>query len=252
MQQELFDKLSAQEREELALCGINSPEQLGRCSVKQLLRDLQLASQYFPNKHITLTEARLRAILSAPPSEPQPVEPAATTKPEADDELHIVRKDPVVSYRHRDDKNEQHKEKAKSVSQAMLHSPVRSSHPFLALFASLSTLLLIIPAISIPALIFVMIMNVQTPLPLNVLAVCLLVVPCIPFVLFSRLATCPVCHMRIFSFGQYTRNRAAHYLPFFGYNIATALHTILLWRYNCPACGTPVKLIGSKGRRIHH
>lgn len=252
MQQELLDRFSTQEREELALCGISSSEQLRKCSARQLLRDLQLASQYFPDKRITLTETRLNEILSAPASEQETDESSATPKTGADDELQIVRRAPVVSYRHRRDKKEKDNDKVKSVAQAMLHSPVRSSHPFLALLASLSTLLLIIPAISIPALIFVMIMNVQTPVPLNILAVCLLAVPCIPFIIFSRLATCPVCHMRIFSFGQYTRNRAAHYMPLFGYNIPTALHTIFLWRYNCPACGTPVKLVGSKGRRIHH
>ena len=49
------------------------------------------------------------------------------------------------------------------------------------------------------------------------------------------------------------RNRAANYLPGLGYNVATALYIIFCLRYNCPGCGTPVKLFGKhRGRHIHH
>ncbi len=250
MKQDLFAKLTAEEKETLTLCGISSQEQLLKSSVKQILRDIELAKTCFPEKHFTLTEARLNAIISDAAETEDNIQ--NTPSFVQFDELYIERKAPEVSFRH-NAKREKNSAASKVLpAHHILHSPVRSSHPFLAVFSALSTLLLIVPAVSIPALIVLSAINNLPLIPLHYLAICLIIVPCIPFLILSRMATCPVCHMKIFSFSQYTRNRAAHHLPGLGYNIATALHTIFLLRYNCPACGTPVKLIGGKGRRIHH
>ncbi|WP_290565334.1 hypothetical protein [Akkermansia sp.] len=53
---------------------------------------------------------------------------------------------------------------------------------------------------------------------------------------------CSVCRAHVFSFKKYTRNKAAHYLPLFGYVFATALHVFLFRWFRCPACGSSQQL----------
>lgn len=53
---------------------------------------------------------------------------------------------------------------------------------------------------------------------------------------------CSVCRAHIFSFKKYTRNKAAHCLPLFGYVFATALHVFLFRWFRCPACGSSQQL----------
>ena len=131
----------------------------------------------------------------------------------------------------------------------MLHTPVRSSHPWLALLTALSTLLLLVPMISIVGLVAMIITQTLPELPISLptLAIVSIALPCVPFLFFARLTTCPVCHIRIFRFSRYSRHRGAHYLPLLGYNMATALHLLFRAFYVCPGCGTPVKLLGTRG-----
>lgn len=63
---------------------------------------------------------------------------------------------------------------------------------------------------------------------------------------------CSVCRAHIFSFKKYTRNKAAHCLPLFGYVFATALHIFLFRWFRCPACGSSQQLENTRadqGRR---
>lgn len=53
---------------------------------------------------------------------------------------------------------------------------------------------------------------------------------------------CSVCRVRIFSFKKYTRNKATHQIPLFGYVFATALHIFLFRWFRCPACGSSQQL----------
>lgn len=74
-------------------------------------------------------------------------------------------------------------------------------------------------------------------------------------ILFLSLALprkCSVCRAHIFSFKKYTRNKAAHCLPLFGYVFATALHVFLFRWFRCPACGSSQQLENTRsdqGRR---
>ncbi len=70
------------------------------------------------------------------------------------------------------------------------------------------------------------------------------------YFLMMRHALCSTCRMTIYSFRNYPRHRRAHYSALLGYTIPTALSVIFLFRFRCPACGTPQKLIG--GHRHHH
>ena len=133
----------------------------------------------------------------------------------------------------------------------MLHSPVRCTHRATAILAAFCTLFLLIPLGSVVVFPYLMLTDNMPDVPLWLLAVIVFVVPCLAYICIARRATCPVCHMRIFRYAHYTRNRAAHHLPLLGYNFATALHLLFFWRYNCPGCGTPIKLLGAKGHRTH-
>lgn len=63
---------------------------------------------------------------------------------------------------------------------------------------------------------------------------------------------CSVCRAHIFSFKKYTRNKAAHLIPFFGYVFATALHIFLFRWFRCPACGSSQQLEKTRAGQHKH
>ena len=250
MNQDPFGKLTAQEQEEFSLCGISSPEQLAKTSVDAILDDLEKARSFFPDRKFVLTKARIKSIFHAYQKENkrEPLDFTAV-------ELNIQNVGPTTGLhsRSRSSKSDRDTQKIKKLHQKkVLHSQVSTNHPFLAYFAALSTLLLIVPAVSIFALPAMMVTNNLPDIPILHLAIALIVLPTLPYIFIGRAATCPVCHMRLFTFRHYARNRAANYIPLLGYNAATALHILFCLRYNCPGCGTPVKLGRRKGSRRHH
>lgn len=246
MDSDLFDKLSTKEREELELCGIKSPQQLQNTTADKIIRELKQAKRFFPEKEFSLTEQQLRALFTEIKSESDvPTEQSDVTLPGLRSSM------PTTGYRHRTEKADTSRNNTNTVPGNIMHSPVRCTHPFTAILAAFFTLFLIIPLASIVVLPVLMVTEKMPDIPVEVLATLVLGIPCLVYVFIARRATCPVCHMRIFRFSHYTRNRAAHHLPILGYNFTTALHLLFFWKYNCPGCGTPVKLTGSKGHRTH-
>lgn len=238
-----YEALTPTEREELALCGISSEEQMVHCSADKIIKDLQQAKLFFPEKTFILTPERIREIF---PDE-------APVQDSDDSDLPGWRSArPVTSFRNCSHTTQNGASKRHRAQ--ILHSPVRCTHRAKALFAALATLGLSIPPIG-AGVFACMLITGDLPdnpnLPLIPLAALVLVLPVIIYLIMARCATCPVCHMRIFRFTQYPRNRAAHHLPILGYNLTTALHLLIFWNYNCPGCGTPVKLLGTKGHRTH-
>ena len=63
---------------------------------------------------------------------------------------------------------------------------------------------------------------------------------------------CSVCRAHIFSFKKYTRNKAAHRIPLFGYVFATALHVFLFRWFRCPACGSSQQLEKTRAEQHKH
>lgn len=245
MNSKAFEKLTPQEREELALCGIHTPEQLTSSSLSQLTRDLQQARHFFPGKVFTLTEERLSELFDAAPA---PVPSAAQPQSFPGQRSAM----PTTGYRSRSPRVPDDPDFAPDKhNNVIMHSPVRCTHSLVAFTAAFFTLFLIVPLASIIVFPVLMATDRLPHIHLGILATCIFVVPCMVYLLFAHKATCPVCHMRVFRFSHYNRNRAAHYLPLLGYNFTTALHMIFFLRYNCPGCGTPVKLTGSKGHRTH-
>lgn len=68
------------------------------------------------------------------------------------------------------------------------------------------------------------------------------------FVTFARSCRCGICKASFFLAGKLNRHARSHSLPFLGRNLPTALHALLLFWLRCPACGTPTRLIGKKGK----
>ena len=246
-----FEQLSENEKEELSLCGITSFEQLMATDIPRICAELKQARQFFPARTFTLTEEKLQIFLTECASKQKAGESAArhilddvprkgTSLPTSG--LHQMRTD---------DDADSDEFSRMNRHQSVLHSPVRSNHPWIAVFAALSNILLMVPALTIIALPWYLYSVEKIQMNQLELIAALVILPCVPYLIYARLATCPVCHMRIFRYHHYTRNRAAHCWPLLGYNLSTALHLIFRAFYVCPACGTPVKLLGSKGRRYH-
>lgn len=63
---------------------------------------------------------------------------------------------------------------------------------------------------------------------------------------------CSVCRAHVFSFKKYTRNKAAHRIPLFGYVFATALHIFLFRWFRCPACGSSQQLEKTRAEQLKH
>lgn len=80
--------------------------------------------------------------------------------------------------------------------------------------------------------------------------------PCfLAFLLYLSLALprkCSVCRSHMFSFKKYTHNKAAHYIPLFGYVFATALHILLFRWFRCPSCGSSQHLGKSRAKQHKH
>ena len=242
-----FEQLPAQTREELAICGISSSEQLARCNPAKIAAELKQARDFFPDRTFVLTETELHHLAADARS--------FTHGEDSQEKLPSTRGKGLPTTRlHTHHSSHEKETDARSMhrSDVMLHTPVRSSHPWLALLTALSTLLLLVPMISIVGLVAMIITQTLPELPISLptLAILSIALPCVPFLFFARLTTCPVCHIRIFRFSRYSRHRGAHYLPLLGYNMATALHLLFRAFYVCPGCGTPVKLIGAK--KHHH
>ncbi len=245
MKSALFHTLSPTEREDLALCGISTEEQFARVSVSQLCKDLRQARQFFPERTFTLTEDKIKAL--CPETKETEVEKEYDFHPTGRSSL------PTTGFRERSKNAGKSKRKAnkKNKHHAQLHSPVRCTHRFTAITAAICTLFLLIPLASVVVLPYLMITDQMPDISIELLASIVLLIPCAVYMFVARRATCPVCHMRIFRYSHYIRNKAAHHLPILGYNFATALHLLFFLNYNCPGCGTPIKLLGSKGHRTH-
>lgn len=259
-----YEELSQAEREELALCGITTAQQLERCSVATLMSDLENLKSFFPDREMVLSEARVRDICI------EEVE-----KSETENELVIVRQErsPSSQFRHKKNLREEILKKREEAeaerhrkAQARHLSPmeklermhglsshfhaVRCSHPVRAYVGAWATLLLIVPFFAlliIPAMLLTGHIDGGKPLYFGLGFASLV----LPWLLVARRAECGVCHIPLFKFGNYPHNKDAHHLPFLGYTFTTALHIIFLFWFRCPACGTPLK-IALSGKSRHH
>lgn len=243
MEHNSYDSLTQAEREDLALCGITSEDQLAKNTATQLRRDLAQAKKFFPERSFALTDTRIKALFPEQLSEPDSEKTQYETEGRSAES--------IANFKRRSQGLTAAEIKKRNKNNMIMHSPVRCTHRLTAILAAFCTLFLLIPLGSVAVFPILMLTDNMPNMPVWLLAVIVLGIPCAVYMFVAHRATCPVCHIRIFRFTHYTRNRAAHHIPFLGYNFATALHILFFWQYNCPGCGTPVKFLSSKGRRTH-
>lgn len=271
MNDNLSDFLSAGEIRDLALCGITTPDQLKKVKAETLWQDLQKAQEFFPDHRLTLTQSRLARICGEGAAEAAPVKRYQQSATWAN--LDMKARGQVLAqmkYPHQVEEAEAEEEdddditeddeqlglpikKAQHVSglSKSFHA-VHCTHSWLTYFGALATVLLI-PAICCLGIVPTMLLQGIVAEPIHLVyagAACFVLM--LPYIIYSRITTCSVCHMRIFSFKNYGRNRAAHHLPILGYTIPTALHILLFFQYRCPACGTTQKLFARSRHRHRH
>lgn len=268
-----FSHLTPGERSDLELCGITAPEQLGRISAEQLWADLQKAQSFFPEHRLSLTPQRIARLCpaqpEAPAEQPAAAEPQQQKEITAWDELRPLQTPKInAAFKRRtgashtdshdgtieviDRERGVPVKKVEKINGLSKHfHAVHCTHSWRTYFGALATLLVfpaLIGLIAVP----VLLLTDQAPTLSPLLYGAGFAALVIPYLIYVHMATCSVCHMNIFSFKAYTRNRAAHHLPLLGYTFATALHILLFFQYRCPACGTQQKLFGRHRGRPHH
>lgn len=261
-----YADLSQAEREELALCGITSAEQLQRCTAESLMNDLAQLQDFFPNHEPVLSEKRVKELCPEEteerPAESADVLPTPEVLP------------PTAQFKHKKNLREEILAEREAAEQARrlrstnnnlsaaeklerMHGlskhfhAIRCSHPLRVYFGAWATLLLIVPFFAlliIPAMLLTGDIDSGKPLYYGV-GFALLV---LPWLTIARRAECGVCHIPLYRFGNYPHNRDAHHLPLLGYTLTTALHIIFLFWFRCPACGTMLKINTRESHRHHH
>lgn len=247
-----FQNLTPGEAADLALCGISAPAQLRRTGAEAVWRDLQKAQSFFPEHRITLTPARLLQLCAeagAPQSEPLPA--AKPLDVPAAEAARTLRPVPLRSAAAETAGTIDIPKAVRETGAHKGYHPIRCSHPLRTYLGAWATVLFfpgIFGIVSLPLiLLFGMFGSVN---PTYLIAGVLLLVA--PYLIMLRRTTCSVCHVRVFSFSAYGRNRVAHHWPLLGYTLSTALHIIFCLSYNCPACGTPQKLFRRSHSHHHH
>lgn len=258
-----FEELSQAEREELALCGITSAEQLQRCTAESLMRDLAQLQDFFPNHEPVLSEERVMLLNTAEPEEQEPISsdfapettggaPAVQFKHKKNLREEILAEQEAERTPRRTKKQKNNLSAAEKLERrhglSKHFHAIRCSHPARVYFGALATLLLSVPfcaLLIIPGMILTGEIEGGSLISYAVAFGALV----LPWLMIARRAECSVCHIPLYRFGNYPHNRHAHHLPLFGYTIATALHILFLFWFRCPACGTEMKI---SGRRSHH
>ena len=136
MQPNPYHTLSPAEREELALCGISSEDQLLKATATQLCRDLRQARNFFPDRTFTLTPEKIHSLF---PETGLPEKSADAPLPGWRSAA------PVAEFRSRSRSSRNSETHRTNKQPFMLHSPVRCTHRATAILAAFCTLFLLIP-----------------------------------------------------------------------------------------------------------
>lgn len=244
-------QLSEPERQALAVCGIYKAEQLAEVGLKALLRDIELASESFPELMSALSEKRIKELFLAVTGTTGVTEtPSNEEQQEPTDKSGINRELPKLVPLRPSSKKKKKKNHTSSVHKA-LHDKshcVHNTHPLRIYIGAWLTLLFyldVLAWITIPAL---MLMGVLPEMNAK-LVIAGLSLPALPFIFICRKAKCSVCNLSVYPLRRYTHNRYAHNFLFFGTALSTALHVICFLWFRCPGCGTPQRLLRKKRNR---
>lgn len=263
----IIQTLTEQERRSLSICGITQDEQLAACSPAGLAADLKLALGYFPDVYV-ISLPRLedihRRAAAAVRELPQPMaEPGQTDaekgvqadadlpplqRPAADPQSAVLTEDfreaSPVHHTH----GSHHTAASYRASGEYDHA-IRNTRLFTIWIGAWLTLLFPCALMGLAALLVCQFcLNIHLPGESlkTLMYTCLSVVGL--YFIFMNLSLCSVCHMKLFTFRHYARNRMAHRLPLLGSCLATALRIAFTMRFRCPACGTLQELTHTSHR----
>lgn len=275
--------ISPAELEDLKLCGITNAEQLRRASAATVWADVQKAQEFFPSHRFAVTEARLQQLCGGDETSQEKQQPdkeddawanliieptristtgfkrrsrhhdapqgTASTQPQANPALPNAPL-PLAEMMGAEElaKDARPAQRVSGLSKNFhaIHCN-RSFSTYLGAWAAL----MVVPSLAAMVLTPILLLGgADTKKIIFYGVLCILLG--VPHMFLSRMATCSVCHIGIFSFRNYPRNKAAHHLPLLGYTLATALHVIIFFQFRCPACGTQMKLFGRHHGKPHH
>lgn len=262
MSARIIQSLTEQERRSLSICGITQDEQLAACSPAAVAADMQLALGYLSDVHVVpvsrLEDLRNRAASTVgelPPlsEEPEPEQvnedtdlppvrtPGAAPKPAPLVDFGRNATDSGTSSKHRSTP-------AFHASETKDHA-IRNTRLFTVWIGAWLTLLFPCALLGLASLLvtrFCLHINLPGDSLKMWMNTCLFIVGL--YFVFMNISLCSVCHMKLFTFRHYARNRQAHRLPLLGSCLATALRIAFTMRFRCPACGTLQVLTRSSHR----
>ncbi len=253
--------LSKVEQDALALCGITEDIQLARLGPHGLLRDIETAAKLFPellefNPEYSRLEGICRQAANSvalPEGDMAPWEDDAGRRsafPQAEE--HVVRRFSAATGRmlveHQAKKATQLDENRKKEDPRDFSHAIHCAHPFAIYLNAWFTLFLAIAILILLLSVAGLLIGIEVDRTIGLVLAASLVTIVISYAIMLTMGTCSTCRISVFSFRRYPRHRKAHYIPLMGHTLATALYTIFFFRFRCPSCGTPQKLLG---RRRH-
>lgn len=242
-----YSQLNAELQQALQSLGVDSDEKLALYPPQQLLEDLRLYAQYFPER--TLDISPLFGLLEQGEKTPAPpVKTSFTSKPK----IQAIKPEQcLAAFKPRPKRHARDKKKRipsarekKTSSYGKKHAMRCRQSGRIYLGALITPFVLISSILFISSPIVALLFNLSPDYILAFFILTLLSL-CIYYI-FLRSITCQVCHIRLFSLQNYPRSKFAHRYPLIGYNIALALQIIFKRWFNCPACGTPQQLFKPK------
>jgi len=264
----IISSLTPNEREALAVCGVQKDEQLAKIDPNALLRDLQEAKETFPDAAFDISGDKLRSLCASAaqaaalaggenPPIPHEGSPAKESNNAPSSEVETwgqgeaFRTLPELSLR-----RHQHRT-AKRMTTELLEAPglansVHCAHPIATYLSALSMVIFyagIFCLILLPFAIFAGYLDSASIVPCATAVIALL----LPYLFIGLRCYCSVCKMHYFRLMPYNTNRHAHSMPFLGMTtLVTALHIIFRFWYRCPSCGTALRLFRSRHRHHSH
>lgn len=245
-----LDTLPEKERTALAICGISKDNQLRRISLSNVLADVKLAAENFPEEMAALSEERIREIYQScnqeeaiDPEETRP-EPSAKVDDIAQRQIPKL----VLARRGSSKKN---RSSSQPRTGEELHNKAHCIHcarPLKVYFSAWFTLLFYLDLLAwivLPILFLLELLPEVRPM----IIIAALIGGVLPFFLVARRANCAVCNINIFILRRFSESQYAHKFPLLNRNVSTALHIILFLWYRCPGCGTPQHLMRRRRHR---
>lgn len=245
-----LDTLPEKERTALSICGITKDNQLKTITLSDVLADVRLAAENFPEEMAALSELRIKEIYQTCNQAEGITHEETRTIPSVRVDDIAQRQIPTLVLARRGS-SKRRRSSSEHRSGEELHNKAHCIHcarPLRIYFSAWFTLLFYLDLLAwivLPVLFLLELLPVE---PAKII-IAALVVGILPFFLFARKANCAVCNLNIFMLRRFSESHYAHNFPLLNRNISTALHIILFLWFRCPGCGTPQHLMRRRRHR---